>query len=242
MREYVEKDQRIKLFVNEHNLGDYSNRNKAASLASGKYLKYVDADDLIYPHGLEIMVAMMEQFPVAGFGLASLEPDPEQIFPFMLTGQEAYYRHYFVTPLFHKAPLSSIIRKDAFEAVGGFSGKRYIGDFEMWHVLSNRFPVVLMPHGMVWYRSHAEQEMQNNRTDPKIPFLYLKCSEEMLMATDCPFSAEYRRKALEKVYWNQSRYILGTGRNHSLKTMMQLKKQTAFSYLDMFRRVLIKSN
>ena len=52
-KSYEQKDARIKVYVNDKNLGDYPNRNKAASYAKGKYLKYLDADDLIYPRGLE---------------------------------------------------------------------------------------------------------------------------------------------------------------------------------------------
>ncbi|MBN2662839.1 MAG: glycosyltransferase family 2 protein, partial [Bacteroidales bacterium] len=48
-KQYEAKDPRIKVYINEKNLGDYPNRNKAASYAKGKYLKFVDADDLIYP-------------------------------------------------------------------------------------------------------------------------------------------------------------------------------------------------
>ena len=42
-KNYENLDKRVKVFLNEKNLGDYSNRNKAASLANGKYIKYVDA-------------------------------------------------------------------------------------------------------------------------------------------------------------------------------------------------------
>ena len=41
-RTYQEQDTRIKIFQNEKNLGDYPNRNKAVSYASGKYIKYLD--------------------------------------------------------------------------------------------------------------------------------------------------------------------------------------------------------
>ena len=51
-KSYEQKDARIKVYVNDKNLGDYPNRNKAASYAKGKYIKYLDADDIIYPHGL----------------------------------------------------------------------------------------------------------------------------------------------------------------------------------------------
>jgi len=48
-KSYEQKDARIKVYVNDKNLGDYPNRNKAASYAKGKYIKYLDADDIIYP-------------------------------------------------------------------------------------------------------------------------------------------------------------------------------------------------
>jgi glycosyltransferase involved in cell wall biosynthesis len=231
--EYAEKDPRVKAVLNEKNLGDYPNRNKAASLASGKYLKYVDADDLIYPTGLQVLVNGMEQFPEAGFGLGSLPQDKFRIFPFMLTPEDAYKRHYFKEQLFHKAPLSAIIRKDVFNSVGGFTGRRYLGDFEMWHILAAKHPVVLMPHGVVWYREHEEQEMQNNRTDFTIPFKYLQCAEEMINRKECPLSAGDRAKALQKIHWNQARYILGVGKNQSRKIMQELRKQTQFSYFQL---------
>jgi ATP adenylyltransferase/5',5'''-P-1,P-4-tetraphosphate phosphorylase II len=158
----------------------------------------------------------------------------------MLSPEEAYQRHYFKEQLFHKAPLSAIIRKDAFDAVGGFTGRRYLGDFEMWHLLSSRFPVVLMPHGVVWYREHEEQEMQHNRTDFTVPFKYLKCSEEMLVSPQCPLSSADREKALRKIHWNMARYIFGVGKNHSLKIMSTLKKETSFSYPTLLKLVLTK--
>lgn len=52
--EYAATDARIQIYVNEHNLGDYPNRNQAVTYANGKYIKFLDADDLIYPHGLGI--------------------------------------------------------------------------------------------------------------------------------------------------------------------------------------------
>lgn len=234
-KDLAAKDPRVKSFINAQNLGDYPNRNKAASLAQGKYLKYVDADDMIYPHGLQVMVESMEKYPEAGWGLSSLPQDKFKMFPFVLSGEEAYQRHYFEQQLFHKAPLSAIIKKELFDKVGGFTGRRFLGDFEMWHILANNSPVVLMQHGVVWYREHEEQEMQNNRTDYTVPFKYVKCSEEMLLKDDCPLNEADTKKALDHVYWNQARYILGVGKNHSIKIMKQLKAETPFSYLKLIQ-------
>lgn len=195
-RSYEDGDKRIKVYVNEKNLGDYPNRNKAASLARGKYVKYVDSDDMIYSHGLEHLVTYMERFPNAGYGLCTIPQDDKQIFPFELSPSEAYRRHYFQQALFVKAPLSAIIRRSVFEESGGFKNKRMVGDFEMWHRLSLHYPVVLMPQGIIWYRKHDGQEMtdyDNYRMD------YVAVSEAMINSSQCPLSWPERKSALRKL-------------------------------------------
>jgi glycosyltransferase involved in cell wall biosynthesis len=206
---YAGIDHRIKVYINERNIGDYPNRNQAASYAKGKYLKYLDADDLIYPRGLEILVNMMEQFPEAGYGLCSLQQDKEKLFPFQLNPLEAYYYHYFGPGLFHKAPLSSIIRRDVFEKIGGFTGKQHVGDFELWHLLSRSYPVVLMPQGIVWYREHDDQQMTANRTNPIVPFKYLYLTEKLLSHPDCPLQISDKNHILTKIKKQKVRSILG---------------------------------
>jgi glycosyltransferase involved in cell wall biosynthesis len=166
---FATRDSRIRFHQNETNLGDYPNRNRAASLARGKWLKYVDADDYIYPHGLEVLVSTMAKFPDAGYGLCCFQQLREQPYPLCLSPQEAYRCHYFektVSPqIFNRAPLASIIAKSAWEAVGGFSLKRMTGDTDMWHRLSKQFSVVLMQGGVVWYRVHDQQESSELATD-----------------------------------------------------------------------------
>lgn len=208
-RHYL-SDPRVKIHVNEKNLGQFPNRNHAASLAHGKYLKYVDSDDAIYPHGLEVMVRMTERFPDAGLGLASLKQDPRRIYPFQLSPNEAYQRHYFHTPLFHRAPLSAIIRSDAFKFVGGWPLHGIEGDFEMWLLLCATYPVVLMPEGVVWYRLHPEQEMEFFRRDPRVRFAYLMVSEDHLNRPECPLNERDRERALRPVRRAQARAILGS--------------------------------
>lgn len=192
-RDYAQKDNRVKVFINEKNLGDYPNRNCAASHAKGKYLKYVDADDYIYPRGLQILVDMMEQFPDAGYGLCSLAQDDIRPFPFCLSPAEAYRYNYLGPGLFHKAPLSSIIRKSVFDEVDGFRPIRMAGDFEMWHRLSQKYKVVLMPHGIVWYRKHNEQEINSYR---QFIGVYEQIKVTYLTDEACPLGREEAQRIL----------------------------------------------
>ena len=194
-RSYAEKDNRVHVYINEHNLGDYPNRNQAAAHAKGKYLKYVDADDLIYPHGLELLVYSMERFPEARWGLCSLDQDEKRIFPFVLSPKEAYEYHYLGTGLFHKAPLSAIIRRDLFQEVGGFRPIRMAGDNEMWHRLAQHHPVLLMQHGIVWYRKHDAQEMTVYHTFREV---YRGISNSYLKDKDCPLDKQTSLQILRK--------------------------------------------
>ena len=225
-KDYANLDNRLKVFVNEKNLGDYKNRNRAASYAKGKYLKYIDADDLIYPFGLEQLVLFMEQFPDAGYGLCSLDQDPVKQYPFELGPYESYYYHYFKRSIFHKAPLSSIIRKDAFDRIGGFTGKQHVGDFELWHLLSQTFPVVLMPQGIVWYREHDDQQMSDNRSDPYVPFKYLLIQEQLILSDKCPLSEKEKKVILRRNKLHKSKLVMSAFRRHSFKKGKQLLKDS----------------
>jgi len=240
-KSYEAKDERIKVYINEKNLGDYPNRNHAASYAKGKYLKYVDADDLIYPYGLEQLVFYMEQFPDAAYGLCSLPQDDVQIYPFMLSPKQAYYRHYFTNKwIFHKAPLSSIIKKDFFDKVGGFTGKRMVGDFEMWNILSQKYNVVLMPAGIVWYREHNEGEMQYARDNVFQMFEYLLTEYEVLNKDNCPLSEKDKIKAQKKCLRKQARYILRHLKSHGIKTAIELQKKSDLNFIQVFVKAFQK--
>lgn len=184
---FAEKDSRIRVYINKTNLGDYPNRNMVASYAKGRYLKYLDSDDYIYPWGLQILVTLMEKFPQAGWGLCSLEQNIEKPFPFQLTPAEAYTYHYFGPGLFYKAPLSAIIKKEVFEKENGFNPIRMAGDFEMWHRLAQKYPVVAMPHGIVWYREHQAQEVNEYRKFIKI---YETIKVQYLNDKNCPLSPD----------------------------------------------------
>ena len=53
-------DPRVKLFVNDTNIGMIPNWNKAMEHATGKYIKILPADDFIYPACLEKQVKIMD--------------------------------------------------------------------------------------------------------------------------------------------------------------------------------------
>jgi glycosyltransferase involved in cell wall biosynthesis len=236
-RSYEAKDSRIKVYINEVNLGDYPNRNKAASYAKVKYLKYVDADDMIYPYGLEQMVFYMEQFPEAGYGICALqETDPKYPYPHLLSPAEAYKKHYLSDGLFGRSPLAAIIRKDAFDSIGGFSGKQHVGDFELFNLLSQKYNMALIPVFIGWYRIHDDQQMNDNITDPFVPLKYVVLAKEFIWSDYCPLTVEEKQIVLQKLNKSIAKSILFSARR-SFKKAVQMKKYAKCSWVTIFMKI-----
>lgn len=235
VKSYAERDKRVRLYINERNLGQFGNRNLAAKYANGKFLKYLDSDDYMYPTGLEVLVNMMEKFPEAGYGLCSLLQDDYKIYPFVLTPKEAYERHFCKSiPLFHKAPLSSIIRKEIFLEVGGFTNPHGEGDYDLWLNLSTHYKVVLMPDGVVWYRVHEEQIDFLRRKDPFIRFRYFLTTLKYLVK-GCPLGSEQTKQIVEETHINMVKYILMSLVKYSPYKALLMYKAAEYNFIEFVR-------
>lgn len=152
-------DTRIKVFKNDVNLGDYQNRNKASEYANGKYLKYLDSDDIIYPHTLSLMYNSMEEFPSAAYGFSFYGVQDNKLpFPYEINTKNAFRLHYLQNGFFYAGPGGAIIRKSCFDEIGKFSGEKYVGDIDLWFRLSVKYSCVVFWPGLIWWNIHEEQE------------------------------------------------------------------------------------
>jgi glycosyltransferase involved in cell wall biosynthesis len=212
-RLYATRDPRVRVYQNEQNLGDYPNRNRAAELATGRYLKYVDADDLIYPHGLEVMVKAMEEFPEAGVGLALNCTDPERPYPFQTTSDQAIRRHFLGRSLFGCGPTGAIIRREAFNEAGGFSGRPFTGDSELWIKLAERRPLVSLPPALVWWRRHEGQQMHLEMERPEVVNARLALQEQALKET-CHLDEKEKSAARAVLRQHHARRLLSLAIGH----------------------------
>ena len=200
-------DPRVHLHVNERNLRQFANRNKAAELATGRYLKYVDSDDLIYPHCLQVMVYYMERFPDAGIGMdvnsRGVAPQPVRLDPV------SAWRQALLGPgLLKSAPLSTIIRSNAFRECGGYRfGGAITGDVLFLYDLCSVFPCVLFSANLGYYRLHSGQEFASLTVDQMLAesAQYLP---GLIFSDRCPLSPEERLVAHYNLIGPFARYCL----------------------------------
>ena len=78
--------------------------------------------------------------------------------------------------------------------MGGFSGKRYISDYEAWLQLCLQHPVVVFAAGLTWLRIHSGQE--NDVGKLAYYSLNYNLHRQFINSSNCPFSAAEKNKIL----------------------------------------------
>lgn len=208
-RSFEARDGRIKVYINEKNLGDYQNRNRAASYAKGEFLKYLDADDLMYPWCLDAMVLCMQKFPEAAYGLiAPSHLNLYKLYPEIYKPKEAYITYFFRHPILIIGPTGSIIRSVYFKEVNGFSGSPYIGDTELWLKLSMRWSMVVMPPDLIWWRTHDEQQSIYESKYDKAEKMRYDMVINALSNDNCPIKGDLAQIAIRNQKNIRVRHLL----------------------------------
>jgi cellulose synthase/poly-beta-1,6-N-acetylglucosamine synthase-like glycosyltransferase len=201
---YGAADARIKVVANDHNLGQFANRKKAASFAQGRFLKYHDSDDVMYRHCLMAMVEPLEAEPRAGFALSGSRHWPGGPCPMLLSPALAYEREFLGSGLFQLGPSSALFRTDVFRTLGGFPDRGVASDYLFWLDACARVSVLLVPGDLFYYRIHSGQAMTSASSLGE----YARASRDAwrkLTAADCPLTVATREQAKRNFLFTQAR-------------------------------------
>jgi len=200
-------DPRVRVVVNDANLGDYPNRNRAATLARGRFLKYHDSDDVMYPHCLATMLPLLEAEPAAGYALSGAGGWTGGPCPMLLTPRMCYQREFLGTQgLFMCGPASALFRADVFRELGGFPEMGPASDYLFWLTASARVSVLLVPGDLFWYRIHPGQELRRGGAARQYAEAWGRCWR-MVTAPDCPLTEAEREQAKRNWAFNIARMI-----------------------------------
>ncbi|MBI9061923.1 MAG: glycosyltransferase family 2 protein [Marinilabiliaceae bacterium] len=192
--ELAKSDTRIALYQNEVNLGQFANRNKAAKLAKGKYLKYVDSDDLIYPHCLEVMAAAAITYPDAGLIAECYFNSNQQPLPVAFSPEEAIITHFFSgNRMLNVGPTSILYKKEIFDKVNGF--RQDIGilaDVLLNYEVGMQQPIVGVSKDLIFWRIHNEQVTIGQKNISRMMIERFQINQIILNHKDLPVSEKIR--------------------------------------------------
>ncbi len=161
-REIIEsyKDPRIKLLTNDYNQGLAQSLNKGISIARGKYIARMDADDISLPERLEKQVAFMEEntgIGVCGTWVKIIGVNPEWVRELETDPETMRSNFIFGHQIVHP---SVIMSKDLLLKHQLFYNPVYkkAQDYELWCRCSRYSSVSNIPEVLLLYRQRNDKQ------------------------------------------------------------------------------------
>lgn len=79
LNEYEKKDSRVKIYINESNLGYKKNFEKAITLCKGEYIAFCDQDDIWYNNHLEVLLNNIGNYDLVGANSDLVDSDAKEM-------------------------------------------------------------------------------------------------------------------------------------------------------------------
>ncbi len=154
IREYAEKDPRIKLVQAEERLGLAASLNVGLDMAQGEYVARVDADDPSVPERLEKQVAYLDAHPevcLCSSWQRSITPTTSYIQKVAFEAKELEAAMLFGCEISH---CGVMLRKQTFDEHQWRYDPTYLGeDFELWTRAMNEGAIMVnLPEPLVSHR------------------------------------------------------------------------------------------
>jgi len=164
-------DPRIRLIRKAHSGLPAAGRNAGLELASGKYIAFLDSDDVWLPEKLALQVALLEQNEKVGLVFSpfamwySGEAKPRRTVPetTFFPNPGRFFRILCFrnqignsTVLLRRSLLQEYGKLDEDPAVRGCE------DYELWIRLSYYTDFAFTPQALIWYRIHQNSVSSNN--------------------------------------------------------------------------------
>jgi glycosyltransferase involved in cell wall biosynthesis len=159
-------DQRIRVLRPPEFVGVYGNHNRAlrAIDAHSRYVKFVHADDWLYPECLERMVAVAERHPsvgvVSAFRLEGSVVEHSGLLPYheeVMLGSEVIRRALLGPPWVTGSPTSLLFRSDLIRGTRNFFDETvWHGDTDAAYWVLRRSDLGLVHQVLTFTRLHAK--------------------------------------------------------------------------------------
>lgn len=228
-------DPRIRAWRNESNIGEYPNRNKVLNEAKGKYIFYLDGDDILYKDTLKNIHRYVTYFPDAGvvWGIPIREID-FAVLPYEFTPEQVIQLIYLTRlPFFSVIGFAETFFKTDLLKTVGFTKKYLVGDTYIKRKLALTSTTLMIPEGFSYWRQSENQASQkineNYRSFIDMHFI----NDEILNDADLPLTKELKEVALENTKISEVKLLIkNTLLSGKPKDFFYLYKKLNFSIYD----------
>jgi glycosyltransferase involved in cell wall biosynthesis len=188
LQEY--SDTRIKMWRNERNLGEYPNRNKILTEATGRFIIFIDGDDILYKDSLARFAIYLDAFPYAK-GVWGVYPVYFDflVMPYFLNPEQLTRLNFLSNyPISIVGFAETLFSLEALMEIGGFDERFTIGDTYIKRKFALTFPVVLAAAGFAYWRQYPEQASNKVRYFYKQLIDNFMIDRELLWGNSLPLS------------------------------------------------------
>jgi len=154
------KDKRIRLIINEQNMGQTITLNKGLKLACGKFIARMDQDDISHQSRLEKQVSFLlknTDFALVGSFIQFINHKGDFVKNYNPPTNHDEIINSFVyrNPFAHS---SLLFRKDLIMSLGAYSLQyKYVQDFSLLIKITSHYKVANIPHTLTKIRLHQDQ-------------------------------------------------------------------------------------
>ena len=177
LNDFAKRDSRIKLIINEQNIGLSASLNKGIRNARAQYVARMDADDECKPTRLSIQFEYLQKNPmidVVGSGVLLRKQSGkiigERTPPKM---DEEIKSRVFRKPLLYHPTI--LIRKSVFEKLGYYnSDLRWAEDADLWYRIFDKINFSNIQEPLLIYTVKEKLSIKNALINLKVKYVNLK--------------------------------------------------------------------
>lgn len=238
-----ENNPKIRIHVNDRNLGIYPNAEVGITLSRGKYIKILMADDWLHPDYLKETITLMEKYPSIGlcsvraelqnsYGmLVGVRCEPKDFNGFCSSKKSMAASMMEVNPIGN--PSRVIFRRSAYDQVGGFDQSiEYCTEYDLWLRILEFWDAGFIPEVLSYELQHRQNATRNYYSNNR----HLTSGEQMfakLFDQHSFFKNHFFRQ--QKIwlfgwstYWDSAYGQLWSRRPEELVTLLKIMLRRSF--------------
>lgn len=191
-------------YIRQENRGRSNARNHALSIAVGKYITFLDSDDVYLPNKIELQVAYLEGHPGVGMVYTSAycinDAGDMMAHKYEATVSGHIYEQIaFFIPVTITLPTVMTFR-EVMNHVGGFDENMHrFEDTDMWRRISKTYRIDAMPEYTCKLRTHDDNSLLNQNPDQIVSALDYYAKK--IIRDDGEVDMAVRKKGLACLYW-----------------------------------------